>query len=96
LVPAAFVLGLAATGVLATLRGRFVLPLVAVVGAYGLASLAASLRAAGRSNRRCLPVLPLAFACLHLSYGLGFLAGVARVAVSTAKPPARRRSEVGL
>jgi succinoglycan biosynthesis protein ExoA len=93
LVPAAFVLGLAATGVPATLRGRFGLPLVSVLGAYGLASVAASLRAAGRSNRRCLPVLPLAFACLHLSYGLGFLDGLARVAQSAAKPSARRRRE---
>jgi len=91
LVPGAFVLGLAATGALATLRGLFVLPLAALAGAYGLASLAASLRATGRGNRRYLPVLPVAFACLHLSYGLGFLVGLARVAV--AATPARRRRE---
>ena len=46
----------------------------------GLVPGAASLRAAGRSNRRYLPVLPVAFACLHLSYGLGFLVGLARAA----------------
>jgi cellulose synthase/poly-beta-1,6-N-acetylglucosamine synthase-like glycosyltransferase len=91
LVPGAFMLGLAATGALASLRGRFVLPLVALAGAYGLASLAASLRAAGRTNRRYLPVLPLAFACLHVSYGLGFLVGLARAAVSAEKPCVRRR-----
>jgi succinoglycan biosynthesis protein ExoA len=91
LVPGAFVLGLAATGALATLRGLFVLPLAALAGAYGLASLAASLRATGRGNRRYLPVLPVAFACLHLSYGLGFLVGLARAAV--AATPARRRRE---
>jgi hypothetical protein len=95
LVPGAFVLGLVATGSLATLRGRFILPLAALAGAYALASLGASLRAAGRANRRYLPVLPLAFACLHLSYGLGFLVGLARTAVSTGRPPASRRREAG-
>jgi len=95
LVPGAFVLGLAVTGALATLRGRFMLPLAMLAGAYALASLAASLRAAGRTNRRYLPVLPLAFACLHLSYGLGFLVGLARTAVFAAKPSANRRREAG-
>jgi len=79
LAPGAFVLGLAATGVLATLRGLFVLPLATLAGAYGLASLIASLRATGRGKRRYVAVLPAAFACLHLSYGLGFLVGVARM-----------------
>jgi succinoglycan biosynthesis protein ExoA len=50
LVPGAFVLGLAITGSLATLRGRFMLPLATLAGVYALASLAASLRAAGRAN----------------------------------------------
>ena len=92
LVPGAFVLGLAATGALATLRGPFVLPLAALAGAYGAASLAASLRATGHGNRRYLPVLPVAFACLHLSYGLGFLVGLARTAAAAATL-VRRRGE---
>jgi cellulose synthase/poly-beta-1,6-N-acetylglucosamine synthase-like glycosyltransferase len=93
LAPGAFVLGLTATGALATKRGLFVLPLAAVAAAYGLASLAASLRATGRGRRRYLPVLPAAFACLHLTYGLGFLVGLARTALSAATPPARRKRE---
>jgi succinoglycan biosynthesis protein ExoA len=93
LVPGAFVVGLAATGALAALRGRFVLPLAALASVYGLASLVASLQAAGRSNRRYLPVLPLAFACLHLSYGLGFLVGLTRLATSTAAPSKSRQRE---
>ena len=93
LVPGVFVLALAATGSLATMRGRLVLPLAAVAGTYGLASLAASLRAAGGGNRRYLPALPAAFACLHLSYGLGFLVGLARMAAAAAKPQAGRRRE---
>jgi hypothetical protein len=75
------------------MRGRFALPLAIVAGAYGLASLAASLRTAGRGNRRYLPVLPAAFACLHLSYGLGFVVGLARTATAAAMPLARRRRE---
>ena len=93
LVPGAFVLGLAVTGALATLRGPFVLPLAALAGAYGAASLAASLRATGRGNRRYLPVLPVAFACLHLSYGLGFLVGLARTTEAAATPLARGSRE---
>jgi succinoglycan biosynthesis protein ExoA len=93
LVPGAFVLGLGATGALATMRGLFVLPLATLAGAYGLASLAASLRATGRGNRRYLPVLPVAFACLHLSYGLGFLVGLARAAVAVSTPLTRRSRE---
>jgi succinoglycan biosynthesis protein ExoA len=95
LVPGAFVLGLAATGSLATLRGRFVLPLATLAGAYALASLAASVQAAARANWRYLPVLPLAFACLHLSYGLGFLVGLAQTAASAGRPSAGRRREAG-
>lgn len=96
LVPGAFVVALAATGSLATLRGRFMLPLAALAGAYALASLAASVRAAGRANWRYLSVLPLAFACLHLSYGLGFLVGLARTAMSAGRPSGSRRREAGV
>jgi hypothetical protein len=74
----------ARTGALAMKRGLFVLPLAAVTGAYGLASLAASLRATGHGKRRYLPALPVAFACLHLTYGLGFLVGLARTAHAAA------------
>jgi succinoglycan biosynthesis protein ExoA len=93
LVPGAFVLGLAATSALATMRGLFVLPLAALAGAYGLASLAASLHATGGGKRRYLPVMPVAFACLHLSYGLGFLVGLARATVAAATPLSRRSRE---
>ncbi|MCJ7490895.1 MAG: glycosyltransferase family 2 protein [Dehalococcoidia bacterium] len=50
---------------------RRALPLV--MGLYLLAALAASLRIASRHGWRYAPVLPLALACLHVSYGLGFL-----------------------
>ncbi len=40
---------------------------------YVFAALAASAKIASEKGWRYLPVLPLAFACLHVSYGLGFL-----------------------
>ena len=50
----------------------------AALGAYGLATLAASISIARRSGWRHLPVLPAAFAAVHLGYGTGFLAGLVR------------------
>jgi len=50
---------------------RRALPLV--IGLYIATTAAAALSIASRHGWRYAPVLPLAFACLHLSYGLGFL-----------------------
>jgi succinoglycan biosynthesis protein ExoA len=87
LAPPAFVGTLGLTGLLALRRGAFVRPFLAVAGAYAVASLAASLALARRRGWRYLPLLPLVFACLHITYGLGFLVGMGEVA--------RRRRAVG-
>jgi succinoglycan biosynthesis protein ExoA len=50
----------------------------AALGAYGLATLAASVSVARRAGWRHLPVLPAVFAAVHLGYGSGFLAGLVR------------------
>ena len=47
-----------------------------VPGIYLTANLAASIYAASRNGWRYLPLLPFAYAILHLSYGSGFLAGL--------------------
>ena len=52
-----------------------VIPLV-----YLMANLGASLWTASKRNWRSLPLLPIVFAILHLSYGLGFLVGLVRFA----------------
>jgi glucose-1-phosphate thymidylyltransferase len=49
-----------------------------VVASYLIAILGASLLAVGSTNGQSLTLLPVAFATLHLSYGLGFLVGLAR------------------
>ncbi len=79
-VPGAFVAALIGTGLAACCSpwGRAAFALVA--GSYLLANLVASCAAARRAGWSHLPLLPLAFATLHLSYGLGFLAGLVRFA----------------
>ena len=67
---------------------------VATLAAYGLAAVTASVSVARRSGWRHLPLLPLAFAAMHLGYGGGFLAGLVRFAHrwgDRSAPPPRRR-----
>lgn len=49
-----------------------------VFGSYLLANLGCSIATARKSKWRLLPLLSLAFATLHFSYGLGFLFGALR------------------
>ncbi len=51
-----------------------------ISGTYLAADLASSARLARRHGWHWLPLLPAVFATLHLSYGLGFLAGLVRFA----------------
>ena len=78
LIPSLFVLALALSAVLAFLSRWFALLFAFVAGSYVLLSLLVSFRIAAREGWRYLPRLPLAFACLHLAYGTGFLAGLPR------------------
>lgn len=76
LVPGGFLIALIALAAAALFwppAGSFALVLM---GLYVLALLAASILCASRGGWRLLPVLPLVFACYHLGYGLGFLAGL--------------------
>jgi len=87
LVPPAFVLVLAGSAGLAALgRPRAISALIAV---YGAAAAVASTTAAARRGLQLLPLLPAVFACMHVAYGLGVLAGATRVARNLL-PGARR------
>ena len=90
LVPPAFVLAL----VVPAAAGAAYRPALALTGLVGVAYLAASavasIRTAARRGWRHLPLLPAAFACLHVAYGLGFLAGLPALL----RRPARRAVEV--
>jgi glycosyltransferase involved in cell wall biosynthesis len=49
---------------------------IALLGAYAMANVVASLITAARRGWNFLPALPLVFACYHFGYGIGFLRGV--------------------
>ena len=79
LVPSAFVLALLIlAGTAAFFGGLLTLPLAALIGGYVAASMGASFVVARRSGWRHLVRLPLAYACMHLAYGVGFLVGLVR------------------
>jgi succinoglycan biosynthesis protein ExoA len=75
LVPAAFVFALLASVGLAAATGqpRFLMPAVAYAASNGLAAMLTS-----RRSPAVAPLVSVAFATLHLSYGVGFLAGLWR------------------
>jgi glycosyltransferase involved in cell wall biosynthesis len=75
-VPPLFVLSLIISILLVLLTpwGKWILLLVA--GSYLAANLTASVLTAAKKGWGHLPLLPLTFLILHLSYGLGFLTGL--------------------
>jgi hypothetical protein len=79
-IPPALVGGIIASTVLGAFYPPGRLLLGFLVGAYLLANLTASFWTAARRGWQYLPALPLIYAALHLSYGSGFLVGLARFA----------------
>lgn len=76
LVPVTFVLSMLITGLLALFDARAVYPLLAVCGSYALLAGLFSARIAAEKGIRYFPFLPVVFATLHTSYGVGFLKGI--------------------
>jgi glycosyltransferase involved in cell wall biosynthesis len=95
LAPAAFMLAMAGALFLAARGKTGAIALVA--GVYTGAATIASLALARRRGWRFLLPLPIAFACLHVGYGLGFLAGLlglaGRIFARTAHSVARQSTE---
>ena len=89
LVPAAFLLTVAGAIGAATVTSW---PLVAVLGSYGTVLGTAAAGAVGRHGWRCALLLPLVLAVLHVSYGLGYLHGVARHVVGLGRARADART----
>jgi succinoglycan biosynthesis protein ExoA len=87
-VPAAFVTALLSLGALSLVARPFRRLLALLLAVYLVASSLASLRIASQRGWRYAPLLPLAFACLHTAYGLGFLGSVLRLLAgrSSAQP----------
>jgi hypothetical protein len=89
-VPPAFALAVVGGAVAALLLPPLRPPYLAGLAFYVLVNLAVSVAIAARAGWRHLARLPLAFATLHLAYGLGFWAGVLRFG-----PPWRRAKRNG-
>ena len=89
LVPAGFVLALVAAVIAAFFGGLLVLPLAALAAMYLAATFGATLAICRLHGWRHFLRLPLAFACMHFAYGLGFLNGIVRLTLG--QPVARPR-----
>ncbi len=75
-VPLAFVLSLILSLVLTLVQPWGWVCMIAILGLYLLTNLAVSLAIAKKQGWHFLRLLPLAFAIIHLGYGLGFLVGL--------------------
>lgn len=76
LVPGGFVGCLLLLSVMSTSVGPAAWMLTALLGVYTALLVAAAVDTGVRSGWSLIPVLPAVFACYHLGYGIGFLAGV--------------------
>jgi succinoglycan biosynthesis protein ExoA len=79
LAPPLFVLALLLSGALSAISSLAAWVFALVTASYLSLSLASSLSIAARRGWRYLPILPVIFACLHLSWGLGFLYSLVRL-----------------
>ena len=100
LVPGSFVLCLIVLPFVSLWWPPAVWAWLGLVGIYGLCAMAVSLLIAARQHWRLLPLLPLVFACYHVSYGAGFLCGVwdfvfLQGVVQVTDPHARTRPTMG-
>ena len=79
-VPPAFVLAIITSMILGVVFAWGWIPLSAVLGLYVVVNLVFSLFIAAKKGWQMLGLLPLAFAAIHTSYGIGFLSGLVKFA----------------
>jgi GT2 family glycosyltransferase len=84
-VPLIFVSTLLLSGLGGMFNPIFLWLFLSVLISYLVVSFFFSTRISARNGWKHLPVLPVAFACLHFGYGLGFLAGLLRLWVRNAR-----------
>ncbi len=75
-IPGAFIGSLAISLILAIIYRPFLWLFLFIIGSYIIANLVFSLRISLKEGLRYFTVLPLTFATLHFSYGIGYLKGV--------------------
>jgi hypothetical protein len=76
LIPAFFVLAILGSCVASVITGQLGIMAI-VLGPYFVASVIAAIATKTRSIKSIL-ILPVVFACMHIAYGVGFLAGLWR------------------
>lgn len=76
LIPPAFVTSLTFVGLLSFLSSYFLWLFSLIVALYLSANFAFSFSIAFKKGLKLLPFLPISFAVLHFSYGLGYLKGI--------------------
>lgn len=81
-----FVFSLFATGLLGLVQRGFLNLFLLAISGYSLASLLSSLLIARCKGWRYFPLLPVAFAVMHFGWGLGFMFGLVRMAMSSLRP----------
>jgi len=79
-VPLAFVMSLVMCGLGALLWTLVAWLFYGIMATYLLANLSASVLVSRDKGWECLPMLPVVYGILHISYGLGFLIGLLRFA----------------
>jgi hypothetical protein len=87
LVPACFLVALAATAALSPWLTLARVAFGAMVGAYAALALGCGLGVARKQGLACALALPLTFLMIHTSYGFGFLRGVAHHVLGLGKRP---------
>lgn len=92
-VPPIFVAGLAGTALLGLVVPPARWLFLGLVGLYLAANLAASVLTAVRSGPGYLPLLPVIYTVLHVSYGSGFLVGLVKFAGRWSQPQVVSRQE---
>jgi hypothetical protein len=80
-IPAALMMTWLVSALLAPFHQAALFLLCATVALYGAANVCASVLACRAGSWSHLPLLPITFATLHFSYGLGFLTGLVRFAL---------------
>ncbi len=79
-IPPIFVASLIISALISVFNPIGVYILIAIVALYLLTNLTASILTSAKSGWHHLPLLPVCYSILHLSYGLGFLIGLVRFA----------------
>jgi glycosyltransferase involved in cell wall biosynthesis len=86
LVPGLFVLALIILPLLAIVFPSLFITWVALLGAYAVANLSASIVTAARTEWAFVSLLPIIFGCFHFGYGIGFLRGLLGLIICRRRP----------